>query len=216
LVSRHWPAIRFALGGVLAIGAASLPFALRDQGAFLAPYTFQGGRPIIGESVWFLPAVLMDPGLLAELPSPWSGVQSPPFPPALTLLGQALVLIALALPSLLRPDDARRALVAAALVPAAFLLLNRVFSPQYVLIITAAALAAGAAVLRGREPLALIALLVVAQAGNLLVWPFTARLWLLPSAALFASAIAALAWLALRSARLKSWPGYTRAVRPMP
>lgn len=193
--------LRFATGGLLAVAAASLPFALRDGAAFLAPYTFQSGRPLIGESLWFLPAALLDPGLVAALTHPWSNVARSPIAPALTVVAQALALAALALPVLVRPSDPRRALALAALAPAAFLLLNRIFSPQYLLVITAAALAAGGAVLRGREALALVALLTLAQAANLLVWPYTSSAWLLASAALFAAALTALAWLAVRAAR---------------
>ena len=209
-VRRLW---RFAAGGLLAIAAASLPFALRDGMAFLAPYVVQGGRPLIGESLWFLPAALLEPGLVAELTSPWSNVERSPITPALTVAAQALALAALALPLLVRPPDPRRALALAALAPAAFLLLNRIFSPQYVLVITAAALAAGAAVLRGREPLALVALLALAQAANLLVWPYTSGAWLAASAALFAATLAALTWLAVCAARLPTPPA---ASTPLP
>jgi hypothetical protein len=203
--------LRFAAAGLLAIAAASLPFALRDPAAFLAPYTFQGSRPLIGESLWFLPALLLEPELLARLPHPWSNVESALVTPGITVAAQALALAVLALAVLARPPDPRRALALAALAPAAFLLLNRIFSPQYVLVITVCALAAGAALLRGREPLALLALLTVAQAANLLVWPYTSRAWLLASAALFAAALAALAWLAVRAVRITAAPLPTNA-----
>jgi hypothetical protein len=192
---------RFSLAVLAAIAVASLPFALRDPAAFLAPYTMQGGRPLIGESVWFLPAVLLEPRLLGELIHPWSNVKDAPIAPAFTVAVQAMVLAALLLPVLLRPPERQRTLALAVLAPAAFLLLNRVFSPQYVLIITACALAAGAAVLRERDAPRLIALLTIAQTANLLVWPHTARGWLVASAVLFAAALGMLAWLAIRAAQ---------------
>ncbi len=193
-------AARFTAGLIAAVALASLPFALHNPAAFLAPYTLQGGRPLIGESLWFLPALIAEPGLLAELVSPWSNVESAVISPGLTVAAQGLALAALGLALLLAPPHARRTLALAALAPAAFLLLNRIFSPQYVLLITVSALAAGAATLRGRDALALLSLLTVAQAANLLVWPYTSRLWLAASAALFASGLAALIWLALRAA----------------
>jgi hypothetical protein len=206
----------FVAAFLAAVAAASLPFALRDGAAFLAPYTMQGGRPLIGESIWFLPAVVLEPRLLGELPSPWSNVEEAPIGPMLTVAAQGLALVALLVPVLLRPPDRRRTLALAALAPAVFLLLNRVFSPQYVLIITACALAAGAAVLREREALLLIVLLAVAQTANLLVWPHTARGWLAASAVLFATAIGAAAWLAVRAARLEPVQPGTAAQRVSP
>jgi hypothetical protein len=195
----HRPLLRFAIGGLLAVAVLSLPLVLRDSDAFLAPYQLQGGRGIIGESVWFLPALLLDSSLVDRIPAPWSAVEDSPVPRWLVVGVQAAALGGLALAMLIRAPDQRRALALAALAPALFLLLNRVFSPQYMAVITACALAAGTVALRGREPLALVALLAVAQAANLLVWPNTVSWWVGASAVMFAASGAALLWLAARA-----------------
>jgi hypothetical protein len=215
VVGLRSPALwRFAGGLVAAIALASLPFALRDPGAFLAPYTLQGGRPLIGESLWFLPALLAEPGLLAGLTHPWSNVESSAIAPGLTVAAQGLALAALALPLLLLPPERRRTLALAALAPGAFLLLNRIFSPQYVLLITVSALAAGAATLRRREALVLVGLLAAMQAANLLVWPYTSRYWLAASAVLFGVGLPLLAWLAARAALPRPAPLQLELERP--
>lgn len=193
--------LRFAAGGIIAILAASLPFAWLNVERFLAPYLLQGGRAIIGESIWFLPALLLDPALWNRLPAPWSPVDTGDLLLFLAVAVQLLVLIGLTLAALAARISLWRALALAALVPAAFLLLNRVFSPQYLLTITAMALVAGAAVARSRrDMLMLIGLLGVAQAANLLVWPNTVAWWPLASALMFAAALSALVRLTARRA----------------
>lgn len=186
---------RFLLGFALAVTAASLPFALRDWEAFLAPYRLQGGRPLIGESLWFPLAALMRPSLLETIGVPWSGVRGSPLPAWALVGSQLLVLGALGLAQLLFPVERRRTVALAALAPVLFLLLNRVFSPQYMLIVTACALAAAAASWRERPATPLLALLALAQAANLLVWPNTAPYWLVASLVMFAAALAAVGWL---------------------
>jgi hypothetical protein len=198
--SHQLPAFLISL--LAAILAVSLPFALRSWQGFLTPYTVQGARPLIGESIWFLPALLLEPELLVRLAAPWSGVESAWVSPALTLSVQLLALAALGLIQLLRPIDQRRTLALAALAPAAFLLLNRVFSPQYALPISASLLAAGSLLCSSRGATrALILLLALMQAANQLVWPHTRSYWPAASAVMFAAAVGASIWLALRAAR---------------
>jgi hypothetical protein len=191
---------RFAIGLALAVAAASLPFALRDGGAFLAPYRVQGARPMIAESIWFPLATLLKPALLAAPAAPWSGVRGAPFGGGLMVGVQLAVLAGLGLAQALLPPDRRRTIGLAALAPVAFLLLNRVFSPQYVLIITAGALAAAAA-LAPRQPVLLLALLVGMQVTNLLVWPNTMPYWPAASGIMFGCALAALGWLTVMAMR---------------
>lgn len=145
--------------------------------------------------------MLLDPALWNRLPAPWSAVDTGDRLLFLAVAVQLLVLIGLTLAALAARISLWRALALAALVPAAFLLLNRVFSPQYLLTITAMALVAGAAVARSRrDMLVLIGLLGVAQATNLLVWPNTVAWWPLASALMFAAALSALVRLTSRRA----------------
>jgi hypothetical protein len=66
----------FAAGGMMAVAATSIPFALIDWDRFLAPYTLQGGRAITGESVWFLAVLITAPEYWARLPAPWGSVEN--------------------------------------------------------------------------------------------------------------------------------------------
>jgi len=201
-IADRWAIVSFLFGLILAILATSLPFALRDWQAFLTPYTVQGSRPLIGESIWFLLAILFEPGLFSKLSAPWSGTESSVITPTITLAGQAFALVALGLAAMLRPIDQRRTLALAALAPATFLLLNRVYSPQYALPIAASLLIAGAAVLHShRDLLILVIAITIMQAANLLIWPYTRSYWLIPSAVQFAAGIGAIIWLAIRATR---------------
>jgi hypothetical protein len=192
----------FAAGGMMAVAATSIPFALIDWDRFLAPYTLQGGRAITGESLWFLALLIIAPEYWMRLPAPWGAVET-----GWELLGIAVAIQGATLAGLilnaLRPSlPVWRLIALAALTPAAFLLLNRVFSPQYMVTITAAALIAGAAV--GDSPRfarRIILLLTISQAANLLIWPNTVSWWPLPSAVMFVAALSALGWLVARDAQ---------------
>jgi hypothetical protein len=205
LATNHWPLMTFILGLLIAILSASLPFAIQDWQGFLTPYTVQSARPLIGESVWFLPALLFEPDLFNKLTAPWSGSESQIITPTITLAAQALALLALGLIAVLRPIDPRRTMALAALAPGAFLLLNRVYSPQYALPIAASLLLAGAAILHTRrDALILVGALAVMQAANVLIWPYTRSYWLIPSTIQFAAGIAATIWLMVRASMQES------------
>jgi len=185
--------LRFAAGGVLAVTAVSLPFAAYSLERFLAPYLLQGGRAITGESLWFLALLIAEPALWQRLPAPWGPVETGSVLLATAVATQLATLLGLTLLPLAQRSGAWRALALAALIPAAFLLLNRVFSPQYLVTITSAILAAGAAVVRSRrDMLEMTGWLIVAQAANLLVWPNTIAWWPAASALMFATALLAL------------------------
>lgn len=206
--------VRLGGGFALTLALVSLPFAAADLDNFLAPYRLQSGRGMTGESVWFLAALARDPGLLARLAAPWSAVEQRVVPVWLMVGAQAAAMAALTFAGVRRGRDG--ALAAALLVPAAFLLLNRVFSPQYLLPIAAAAL--GAAAMRGeaggevgreaggeaggaRWARPVVGALLLAQWANLLVWPATQRWWLLASGIVFVAAALAIALAAPGRAR---------------
>jgi len=192
----------FAAGGTMAVAATSIPFALIDWDRFLAPYTLQGGRAITGESVWFLAVLITAPEHWARLPAPWGSVETGRTMMGIAVGVQGIVLASLTLSALRFPSSVWRPTALAALAPAAFLLLNRVFSPQYMATITAALLIACAIVGQSpRHTRGIVVLLTIAQAANLLIWPNTVPWWPLPSAVLFAVALAALAWLTVMTVR---------------
>ncbi|MCS6842523.1 MAG: DUF2029 domain-containing protein [Roseiflexus sp.] len=198
-----WP---FAVGGISAVAATSIPFALMDWNRFLAPYMLQGGRAINGESLWFLALLISVPDRWSRLPAPWGAAETGRWLLGIAIIIQGAALVGLIL-NALRPSLSVQSLIAlAALMPAAFLLLNRVFSPQYLVTITAAALIASAAVGAPADSVRrIILLLAISQAANLLVWPNTVSWWPLASAVMFVVALSMLGWLVARTALLTSY-----------
>jgi hypothetical protein len=99
------------------------------------------------------------------------------------------------------------------MAPVVFLLANRVFSPQYLVLILAAWAIAGALVLeRRRDQLVLGLLAMAATTANAFVYPYTLYqlgLWRAASAVLFVLGFATSAWIvwnALRSPSLSRGP----------
>jgi hypothetical protein len=120
---------------------------------------------------------------------------------------QIAVLLALAVASWRVRASARAAIALAAMAPVLFLLLNRVFSPQYLVLMVAAWAIAGAILLEGRrEQLVLGAGVMIATTANALVYPYTlhqANLWRVASAAMFVAGLSVSLWLVARATRLR-------------
>jgi hypothetical protein len=117
---------------------------------------------------------------------------------------QAALVVAVVAATVLVRGRKPEAVALAALAPAVFLLTNRIFSPQFVVLLLVAWAIAGALLLRSRR--AQLALAVVACAatfGNLFVFPYAlphyAVTWQLCSALLFACGLCATGWLGLRA-----------------
>jgi hypothetical protein len=102
--------------------------------------------------------------------------------------------------------SARAGVAIAAMAPVLFLFGNRVFSPQYLVLIVPAWAIAGALLLRNRiEQLALGVAIVGATTANALVYPYTlfqGGLWRLASAAMFLIGIATSIWILVRAVQL--------------
>jgi hypothetical protein len=218
---RRWRKLALFLAAHIgAIALCSLPFALANLEHFLLPYQIQGGRGMNGESVWALLALLKNPDLAQHLAPPWGTVRRGGLPLVLMVGGQLALLGGAGLLALLRPPTLHRTLMLAALAPPLFLLSNRVFSPQYVLPISAGVLAAVALGRPSASPLPrlplFLTLLALAQVGNMLVWPLHhVHLWIGASAVLFAALFGLCVWLALLAARDRGRPA-TRSARGWP
>ncbi|NOK61237.1 MAG: DUF2029 domain-containing protein [Chloroflexi bacterium AL-W] len=185
----QWRGIGWFIGGFVGtIVACSLPFALHNLENFLMPYTLQGGRSMIGESIWFPLALLFDPGLLNDLPAPWSSVPDAAIPNAVMVGVQVITLGTLALLQMTLPTTPERTMVLASLAAISFLLLNRVFSPQYVLILSAGILAAAAAI-RVNQVRTVVGCVAIMQAMNLLIWPNLVPYWLITSIVMFSCGV---------------------------
>jgi glycosyl transferase family 87 len=176
--------------------------ALLASSDVLAAYSRQSGRTITPESAWYL---LLRPFGLAHVRThisfsagapQWANVLS-------TMLQLAFVAIVVLLAA--RATDVRSAVALAALAPVSFLLANRIFSPQFVLVLFAAWALAAALVLRTRrEQLAVGAALATVGVANEFIYPFAlpryALTWPLCSALLFTTGLALTVWLMRRAA----------------
>ena len=189
------------LAGVVVL--AHVPFALWDDDVFAA-YDRQSGRAITPESVWYLPLRALD---LAHVRTHISFAAGAPEWADVTAtvlqISAVLVLVVLAA----RAGSARAAVALAALAPAVFLLTNRIFSPQFILVLFVAWAVAGALVVRDRrEQLAVGAAAALAAAANAFVYPFALPrydvTWPVASAVLFAVGLGLTVALAVRAGRV--------------
>lgn len=172
-----------------------LPFVADPEG-LLAPYAFHAGRGITGES---LPYLFLRPLGLADVPGrPWFEAAVPPWAPPVALAVLAVVLVGLAGAAAWRPAWA---LPLAAAAPIAFLLGNRIFSPQFLLpvVLAAAGVAAGdtggaggvSSRKRRRRTCGFAVLAVTAATANYAVWPTASPAWYPLQMVLFATLTAA-------------------------
>jgi hypothetical protein len=184
---REAGAIVLAAGGVLVV--TLVPFLLWDPAKFLNPYKFHMARPLIGESLWFVVQnLLLDPHHTA--PSrPWGT------PPVVlvsnrfaTLVQVLLTLVPLVLALLRKRTRAQWAALGLSSV-AIFTLTNRIFSPQYVIMLGVIWAAALVPLCHGPRALTLatLALLAVGLA-NFLVYPLWLPGWVWYSGLMFSAA----------------------------
>jgi hypothetical protein len=157
-----------------------LPFLAWSPDEVLAAYSRQSGRAITPESVWYL---LLRPFDLAHVRTHISfSAGAPGWADASATVLQVLAVLAVVGAAVVSRPRLRAAVALAGLAPAAFLLTNRIFSPQFVLVLFAA--------------------------GNAFVYPFALPwydiTWPLCSALLFFAGLTLTAWLALRAARMSA------------
>ena len=185
---------------VAVVALAYVPFLAWNADHVLAAYTRQSGRSITPESMWYL---LLRPFDLARVRTHLSfAAGAPEWADALAVVVQVALLLALVLCAVFVRGRLRVAVALAVLAPAVFLLTNRIFSPQFVIVLFASWLVAGALVVRSRrEQLAVGVAAALVSACNAFVYPFAlphyAETWVICSAVLFAVALGLTAWLAL-------------------
>ena len=195
---------RAALGHSAAFVAtllvAYVPFAIWDADKVLAAYSRQSGRSITPESVWYL---LLRPFDLAHVRTHISFAAGAPewADVGATVLQFALVAAVVVVAA--RARDPRAAAAAAALAPVVFLLTNRIFSPQFMLVAFAGWAFAAALLVRTRvQQLWVGVAMATAALANEFVYPFALphydRTWVLCSLVLFSVGLALTAWLLAR------------------
>jgi hypothetical protein len=187
-------ASRLAAGFLVSLGVLTLPFLLWSPSSVLAAYEFQGDRGVTGESLWYLPFSIV--GLASAGANPSDDAGTSDLLDAGVTLVQVALLVALVVIAV-RARTRERAIALAALCPAVFLLTNRVFSSQFlVLLVVAWALAAALLVVSARDQLVVGLGTATATFANALVHPYTVPFaWELASAAMFAVAGGLTAWL---------------------
>lgn len=196
---RHAVAHGLAFTGALAV---YLPLLVWSPSEVLAAYERQGGRLITPESVWYL---LLRPLDLARVDRHISfSAGAPEWANWLAGAAQLAFLLVLVV-TVTRLRSAGAAVALAALAPAVFLLTNRIFSPQFILVLFVAWAFAAVLVLHSpREQLALGVAMCLASLGNAFVYPFAlpryALIWPLCSAVLFVPSAVLTVWLARRAA----------------
>jgi Glycosyltransferase family 87 len=197
---RRSDAIRHALGFVGAFLLVNVPFLAVWPGLVLHTYRVQWSRGVTGESLFYLPLHAL--GRAELVGGIWSDAVVPGWAKPAATIFQLLCLFAV-FAAVVRVRGRPRAGVAvAALAPVAFLLANRVFSPQYLVTILAAwAVAASLLARSRREQVALALPMLGATLANVLVYPtLTPTYWWVCSGAMFLLAFAATLWLLLRAA----------------
>jgi hypothetical protein len=216
-------ALRHAFAFVAAFVAISLPFALWQAGDVFAAYTKQSTRGITAESMPYLPLRLIglaEPGASGELQDP---AEVPAWADGAAVALQLLFVFAIVLLVVWSHATLDGAVAAAAIAPAVFLLTNRVFSPQFALVVLAAWVVASSLLARSRaEQLLLAAAAMLATFANALVMPGFVSSWTGWSGLYFCLSLGLTAWLLLAvlrraSDRASSVPGSpgSKAVTPM-
>jgi glycosyl transferase family 87 len=182
--------------------ALNLPFLLWSPSEVFAAYEEQGGRRITPESLWYLP---LHAAGLAELRTHISfSAGAPEWADVAATAIQALLLVLVGLAVIGMRGNAPAAVALAAAAPVVFLLTNRIFSPQFMVLVLSALAIAGALVSPDRRSqLALGVALMGATLANAFVYPYSlpyqAITWKVASAVLFALALVATGWVVRRS-----------------
>lgn len=203
LAGQRWRPARahvFAFGLVFVL--VHLPFFVWSPDHVLHSYRYFSSQGVTGESIWYL---ILAPLGHASVPAHafWLPATVPHGMNSVTTVVQAGSLLALGIAIWRVRASAPAGVAVAAMAPVVFLLLNRVFSPQYLVLMLVAWSIAGALVVDGRrEQLGLGLAIMAATTANALVYPYTAfqlGLWRLASAAMFVIGLATSAWIVVRA-----------------
>jgi hypothetical protein len=192
-------AFRHVLACAGTVVAVHLPFLLWDPADALHAYVEQGGRGITGESLPFIPLHVLGRATAAE--EFWDPAAVPAWADTAAVVTQAVVLLA-AFALVVRLARSLPVAVAfAALMPIVFLVPNRIFSPQFLVLFLAAWAVAGSLLARTRlDQLLFASTALAATLANVLVYPTQSVYWFRFSALLFLFAVAASGWVVVRAA----------------
>lgn len=188
-----------ALAGAFVL--ANLPFLVRWPHQVLYAYRQQGTRGITAESLYYLPLRFLH--VVESQPKISHGVGAPMWATTAAIGIQALVLLAILVAAASIARDILAGVSLAAIAPTAFLLTNRVFSPQFFVTFVAGWAVAGALLARNARDLLAFGLVVFsATLANVLVYPTYVAYWPVFSALMFLLAFAATGWVLARVIKL--------------
>jgi hypothetical protein len=187
-------------GGVVIFLALNAPFLVWSPDEVLGAYTSQGARGIIGESLPYVPLRALG---LTQSVLPWHAADVPHWANPAAIAIQALAVLATFGAVVATRRNARAAFAIAAMIPVVFLVLNRVFSPQFLTVLLAAWLVAGSLLAKTRADQLVLGILVFsASLANALVYPTLPSIWPYFSVILFIFALAATMWVFVRAGTL--------------
>jgi Glycosyltransferase family 87 len=203
VANRRWrTATVHGLSSLAVFALLHIPFLVWSPSETVFAYRYFGSQGLTGESLWYL---LFAPigAAHSSLRDFWLPADVASWANSATVVIQLLVLAALAVIAWRARASLRAAVALAAVTPAVFLLVNRVFSPQYLVLMLAVWAIAGALLVESpREQLVLGLAIMAATTANALVYPYTLfehGAWKLASALLFLVALAISAWLTWRA-----------------
>jgi Glycosyltransferase family 87 len=194
-------AIRHAAGFAGAFLLVNVPFLVVWPHEVLHAYRAQEMRGITGESLPYLVLRLVGRAELPPGAAIWSGTIAPHWAVNASKAVQVVCVLAVFAAIVAVRDRLPAAVAVAAMIPVAFLLTNRTFSPQYLVTILAAWAVAAALVVRDRyEQLSVAVPMLGATLANVLVYPtVTPTYWWVCSWILFFLAFLTTLWLILRA-----------------
>jgi hypothetical protein len=200
-------AARFGGGFAGAAVLLNVPFLLWNQRNYLNAFHAQGERGITNESIWYFPVRVLGLDDPARNPAAWAPVGAPHWADVAVVLVQVALLAGLLVLVVLARGRLPTAIALAALSPVLFLLGNKVFSVQFLVVLAVAwAFAAALVVASRREQLVVGLLILAATFANAFVFPYhlpeDSDVWVPYSAAMFLSALLATGILVRRASRL--------------
>jgi uncharacterized membrane protein len=176
IAGRRWRDVRWFATSFLVVLLIHVPLLLWNAKNVLNPYSAQGSRETTNESVWYFPLKAL--GFTGEGSGrEWAPTGAPHEADMVVGLIQAALLLSLLAAVVLVRRSPARGLAIAALAPALFLLTNRVFSPQFVLVVAPAIVVACALTARDRNEQLIVGALVMGAAfANAFVYPYAGAL----------------------------------------
>jgi hypothetical protein len=184
---------RLSLGFAAGVLVVYLPFLAWSPSELGAAYSTQSGRPFTGASLWYVPFHAL--GQTKPLAKSYGYAGAPHWANAIAIALQVVAVVATLLVAVRVRRSLRAGVSCAALAPVVFFLTNRIFSPQFLVLLLPAWVVAIALLAESRrEQATLTAVALLATLANLFVGQFALwnhdRTWLACSIVMFVAALA--------------------------